>query len=94
MIYGRKTKHSPMPGGYFQLQNEKTKTRVVGFGYGDHIKLKDEFGNVWRGTAEKRDDDVFYHFRASDGRVLTGVSSNFMVILRDDQGETWKGFID
>jgi len=95
MIHRRHTKRTTLPGGYFHLENEKTKTRVQGYGHGDHIKLKDEYGNVWRGSAEKRDDEeVYYCFRASDGRVLTGISTNFVVTLRDDQGETWKGFID
>ena len=95
MIYRKKAKHSTLPGGHFHLENEKTKTRANGFGYGDYIKLKDEYGNVWRGTAERRDEDgVYYHFRSSNGRTLTGLSSNFVVTLRDEKGETWKGFID
>jgi hypothetical protein len=95
MIYRKKSKQHSLPGGYFHLESEKSKTRVNGFGYGDHIKLKDEYGNIWRGTAEKRDDDeVYYSFKASNGRTLTGVSNSFVVILRDDHGETWKGFID
>lgn len=94
MIYRRKSKHSGQPGGFFHLENEKTKTRVSGFGYGDHIRLKDEYGNVWRGSAEKRkEDEVYYYFKDSKGRTLTGVSNSFVVILRDDHGETWKGFI-
>lgn len=94
MPYRKKSRHSSLPGGYFHLENERTKTRAHGYGYGDHIKLQDECGNIWRGSAEKRDDDdIYYSFRASDGRVLTGVSSSFVVILRDDRGETWKGFI-
>ena len=95
MIYRKKLKTSSLPGGYFHLESEKSKTRVHGYGYGDHIKLKDEYGNEWRGTAERRDDDgVYYHFRSSTGRTLTGVSNSFVVTLRDDHGETWKGFID
>jgi len=34
-----------IPGGFFYLEEERTKTRVSGYGYGDHIKLKDEYGN-------------------------------------------------
>jgi hypothetical protein len=95
VLYRKKSKHSSLPGGHFHLENEKTKTRVHGYGFGDYIKLIDEYGNIWRGAAEKRGDDgIFYSFKASNGRTLTGVSSNFVVILRDDHGETWKGFID
>ena len=95
VIYGRKSKNRAVPGGFFHLENEKTKTRAHGYGYGDLIKLSDEYGNTWRGSAERRDDDdVYFHFKSSNGRTLTGVSSSFVVILRDDHGETWKGFID
>jgi hypothetical protein len=94
MIHRKQSKYSDMPGGYFHLESEKTKTRVHGYGYGDNIKLKDEYGNIWCGTAQKREDDVYYRFRVSNGRVLTGVSNSFVLILRDDRGETWKGFID
>lgn len=95
MVYRKKFKHTTLIGGYFHLENEKTKSRANGFGYGDSIKIQDDYGNIWRGSAEKRDDDgVYYHFRCSNGRVLTGMSSSFVVILHDDRGETWKGFID
>ena len=49
-----KSKHRREPGGHFNLQEEKTKTRVSGYGHGDFIKLKDEYGNVWLGSAENR----------------------------------------
>ena len=95
MIYRRRGRHSTLPGGHFHLENEKTKTRVHGFGFGDHIKLRDEYGNVWRGTAERRDEDgVYYHFRTDSGRTLTGISNSFTVTLRDEHGETWTGFVD
>jgi hypothetical protein len=84
-----------IPGGYFHLEEEKTKTRVSGFGHGDYIRLKDEYGNVWLGTAERNDRDhtVIYRFRDSRGRTLTGVSDSVVVTLRDEKGHTWKGFI-
>ncbi len=84
-----------MPGGYFHLEEEKTKTRVSGYGHGDLIKLKDEYGNTWRGSAERtQDNSIVYRFRDGKGRTLTGVSDNMVVILRDEKGNTWKGFID
>lgn len=95
MIYSRQRKRRTVPGGYFHLEEEKTKTRVSGFGHGDQIKLKDEYGNVWRGSAERADDtSIVYRFRDGKGRTLTGVSDNMVVILRDQKGNTWKGFID
>lgn len=95
MIYGKQRKRSRLPGGFFHLEEEKTKTRVVGYGHGDVIQLKDEYGNVWRGSATVNpDNSVAYRFRDAKGRTLTGVSDNVVVTLRDEKGNTWKGVID
>ena len=95
MIYGTKRKRSHLPGGYFHLEEEKSKTRVDGYGHGDHIKLKDEYGNVWHGSAVRSDDNsIMYRFRDGHGRTLTGVSDNVVITLRDEKGHTWKGFVD
>jgi len=95
MIYSKDRKRTLVPGGFFHLEDEKTKTRVFGYGHGDHIKLKDEYGNVWNGSAMRNpDNSIVYRFRDSKGRTLTGVSDNVVVTLRDDKGNTWKGFID
>jgi len=95
MIYSRDRKRTLVPGGFFHLEDEKTKTRVFGYGHGDHIKLKDEYGNVWSGSAMRNpDNSIVYRFRDAKGRTLTGVSDNVVVTLRDDKGNTWKGFID
>jgi len=95
MIYNKQRKRSSLPGGFFHLEDEKTKTRVTGFGEGDHIKLKDEYGNVWTGSAERYpDNSIVYRFRDSTGRRLSGVSDNVVVTLRDDKGNTWKGVLD
>jgi hypothetical protein len=84
-----------MPGGFFHLEEEKTKTRVFGFGHGDNIKLKDEYGNIWRGSATRNpDNSVVYRFRDGEGRSLSGVSHDAVVTLRDERGKTWKGFVD
>ncbi len=83
------------PGGFFYLEEERTKTRVSGYGHGDHIKLKDEYGNEWLGSAARADDNsVVYRFRDRKGRSLTGVSDGTVLTLRDGRGSTWKGFVD
>jgi len=83
-----------LPGGFFHLEEEKTRTRASGYGHGDYIKLQDEYGIEWRGSAERNDDNsVTYRFRTSRGTNLTGVSTDAMVVLRDGKGNTWKGFI-
>jgi hypothetical protein len=95
MIYSRQRKRTHQPGGYFHLEEEKTKTRVFGYGHGDHIKLKDEYGNIWRGSAVRNpDNSVVYKFRDTKGHSLSGVSSDSVVTLRDERGHTWKGFVD
>ena len=84
-----------LPGGFFHLEEEKTKTRVSGYGHGEHIRLKDEYGNVWRGSAERNiDNSIVYRFRDHRGRTLSGVSDGLTVTLRDERGNTWKGFVD
>jgi len=83
-----------IPGGFFHLEEERTKTRVSGYGYGEHIRLRDEYGNEWMGSASRTDDNsVMYRFRDRNGRSLTGVSDNVSLTLRDECGVTWKGFI-
>src|ERR1700724_3826031 len=90
-----KNKHRREPGGYFNLQEEKTKTRVSGYGHGDFIKLKDEYGNVWLGSAETvADNSIVYRFRDGTGQTLTGISSGLVVTLRDEKGNTWRGAVD
>jgi hypothetical protein len=95
MIFSRDRKRKLIPGGFFHLEEEGTKTRVAGYGQGDNIKLKDEYGNVWLGTAERcPDNSIVYRFRDGRGRSLTGISNNTVVTLRDEKGKTWKGFVD
>jgi hypothetical protein len=95
MIYKRPRKHTRVPQGFFHLEEEKTGTRVSGFGTGENFQLKDEYGNIWVGTAVRNaDNSVAYRFRDSKGKVLTGSSDNAVVTLRDQKGHTWKGFVD
>ena len=95
MIYAKLRKKQQLPGGFFHLEEEKSKTRVFGYGHGDYIKLKDEYGNVWRGSAERNaDNSVVYRFRDLKGNALSGIASGGTVTLRDERGNTWKGFID
>jgi hypothetical protein len=90
----KQRKGSGLAGGFFHLEEEKTKARVSGFGYDGNIKLKDEYGNIWLGSAERSyDNTVIYRFRDAKGRSLTGVSDHAVVTLRDEKGRTWKGFI-
>ena len=94
MIYSKERRRLRLPGGFFHLEEEKTRTRASGYGHGDHIKLQDEYGIEWRGSAERNpDNSVTYRFVTAQGANLTGVSTDAMVVLRDGRGNTWKGFI-
>ena len=94
MIYQKRRTTQSAPGGFFSFQSIHKQT-VYGYGYGDYIRLRDEYGNVWRGMAEREyDDTVRYRFRDEKGRAITGVSDSYGVLLRDDRGTTWRGFID
>lgn len=94
MIYRKQRKRTQIPEGFFHLEEEKSKTRVSGYGYGDCIKLTDEYGDVWYGSATRNpDNSICYQFRDSRGRTLTGVSENMVITLRDPKGKTWKGFV-
>jgi hypothetical protein len=95
VIYSNHRRKTHVPGGFFHLEEEKTKTRVFGYGHGDSIRLKDEYGKVWQGCATRNSDNsVAYRFRDPDGNSLTGVSSDAVVTLRDERGRIWKGFVD
>jgi hypothetical protein len=94
-IFKRKRTHSKIPGGFFSFEEEGANTRLYGFGHGDHLRLRDEFGNVWRGTAEKvSEESVRYTFRDANGRTITGVSDSYGIVLRDGHGKSWRGFIE
>jgi hypothetical protein len=94
-IFSKLRTHTKMAGGFFSFEEEGTSTKLYGFGHGDHIRLRDELGNVWRGSAERGDNDsVRYTFRDPNGRIITGVSESSGIILRDGRGKTWRGFID
>ena len=83
------------PGGYFHLENEQTHRKAFGYGHGSSIKLEDSTGVIWRGSAERGDNEaIYYRFRSSEGGLVSGIGYGTNVMLRDDQGGIWKGFID
>ncbi|MBI1896591.1 MAG: hypothetical protein HYZ57_18660 [Acidobacteria bacterium] len=94
MVYRRRFSHGRTPGGFHRFENAN-KHSVFGFGEGDYIRLRDEFGNTWRGSAVREDDNTIrYRFRDANGRTITGICDDYGVILRDDKGNTWRGFVD
>lgn len=94
MIYRRKQVRKTVPGGFLHFQNS-LKQCYFGFGEGDYIRLRDELGNVWRGSAERDEDNsVRYRFRDEKGTTISGMSDSFGIILRDEKGNSWRGFVD
>ncbi len=68
---------------------------MCGYGDGDFVRLRDEFGTVWRGQAEATDEKTIrFIFRDGNGNRISGISDSYGVTLRDEKGNTWRGFID
>lgn len=94
MIYRRRHATSSAPGGFLRFQNAQ-RTTVYGHGEGDYIRLRDEYGNLWRGTATREDDNTTrYRFRDQHGITISGTSDSYGIVLRDERGRTWRGFVD
>ncbi len=72
------------------------RSNVYGYGEGEYIRLRDEYGNTWMGSATRDEDSglVRYRFHDEKGRDISGVSDTYGVVLRDDKGNTWRGFVD
>lgn len=67
---------------------------MTGFGMGDFVRLKDEFGTVWQGMIDAQEGDTIrYRFRDPRGRVITGISDRYGIILRDESGVSWRGYV-
>lgn len=93
MIYQRGSRYSRLAGGYMRFRSDRST--VHGFGEGECIRLRDEFGRAWVGSATREHDDlVRYRFRDHAGRYITGVSDSYGIVLQDEQGKTWRGFVD
>ena len=57
MIYRKRRGARSVQGGYFRFETSMHRC-VSGFGDGDFIRLRDEYGNTWRGMAERQDDNT------------------------------------
>ncbi|HEU0119587.1 MAG TPA: hypothetical protein VFQ91_03610 [Bryobacteraceae bacterium] len=68
---------------------------MSGYGEGGFVRLRDEFGTVWNGMADPQEDNIVrYRFRDASGRSITGISDSFGIVLRDEKGNTWRGFVE
>lgn len=95
MIYRRKRFYSSTPSGFYRFENTRSRSGMTGYGDGDFVRLRDEYGNVWNGMAIAQDDNIIrYNFRDSGGKSISGISDSFGIILRDEKGNTWRGFVE
>ena len=89
----RRYRAGRVPTGFYRFENLHHKS-VTGFGDGDYVRLRDEHGNDWRGTAEMQGDDtVRYRFQDNEGHMISGISDRSGIVLRDEHGNTWRGFV-
>lgn len=90
----RRTRYGSVPTGFYRFERPGGRP-LQGYGMGEFVQLRDEFGNVWRGHAERlTDDSIHYRFRDSSGNTVSGISDRFGIVLRDQRGNTWRGFVD
>lgn len=93
MLYRRRRNRDSVQSGYLRFEN-LNKRALTGFISGDFVRLKDEFGNVWQGSAEAQDEQTIrYRFRDSEGHTICGISDRFGIVLRDERGNSWRGFL-
>ena len=94
MIYRRRKRWQSTPRSFYCFDNQ-SRRMMSGYGDGDFVRLRDEFGNVWRGQAEATEDKTIrFLFRDDDGRRISGICDSYGVTLRDERGNTWRGYID
>ena len=94
MIFRRRRQRSTVSSGFYRFEGSQRQT-VYGFGEGEYIRLRDEFGNVWTGHAEKQGDNTTrFSFRDPEGNIINGISEGGGILLRDEHGNTWRGFLD
>ncbi len=90
----RRLRRCSVASGFYRFERPGAGP-LTGYGEGEFVELRDEFGNVWRGRADRSGDgSVYYLFRDSEGHTISGISDRFGIVLRDEQGNVWRGFID
>ncbi len=89
----RRRRRQRVHGGFFRFE---TADRRILFGSGDSdlIRLRDEFGNSWWGVAEDLGENLIrYRFRDDHGNTVSGLSDHSGILLRDQHGKTWRGYL-
>lgn len=95
MIYRRKRGGHGVPGGFYRFENVRSRSTMMGYGDGEFVRLRDEYGVVWNGIADLQEDrTVRFRFRNDQGKSISGVSDSHGIVLRDEKGNTWRGFLE
>jgi hypothetical protein len=95
MLFRRKKRYGARCRSDFHLQEEGSHLKASGSGFDEFVRVKDDTGNVWTGIIEQTEQDVArYYLSDLNGRRITGLVSNKSMVFRDDQGRTWRGFME
>jgi hypothetical protein len=95
MVYRRNQRFNSARSGYYRFENVRGEGKLFGFGTGEFVRLRDEYGVEWNGTAEPQGDNITrYRFCSQHGKIISGVSDGSAIMLRDERGNAWRGFID
>jgi hypothetical protein len=80
--------------GYRVYRFENDKREIMsGAGDGDFIRLRDAQGTEWQGSADPQGDYIRLSFRNGRGQYATGIANSMGVMLKDNQGNIWRGFL-
>ncbi len=96
MIYRRKRRYTgDVQDGFLRLERMGAPGMLHGSGDGGALWLRDDSGELWRGSGERLNDgSVRYTFRSQSGATLTGISDGPAILLRDERGRSWRGFLE
>jgi hypothetical protein len=84
-----------MGNGCYRFENVRGQAKLTGFGIEGVVRLRDEYGVEWAGTAEMQDGGITrYRFRSPQGSIMSGISDGHAILLRDERGNAWRGFVD
>lgn len=95
MSYYRRGKNSSVRDGYYRFRITRGQGILPGFGIAGRLRLRDSEGTEWTGPAELLEDGTTgYRFHHGQGEMICGISDNKGILLRDDEGNVWRGFVD
>ena len=93
MLYSKR-RRAKTPGGFYQLESMASPHSLTGFGDGEFVRLRDENGELWHGSADVQSEDMIrYQFRNAKGKSISGLADSNGILLRDERGNTWRGFV-